>query len=130
MADDRSDFLERNRARARKRFVFLVVLLVFTAGSLAWRTFGVVKRMSEPAPPEEVRVFVAADLTAFFEGRVYGKDEVKRLLGDVAAGHPGASLLVCAPDVRNPTGAMLALWSLQYGLKGGLVRDTDGRCKR
>ena len=128
MADDNADFLKRNRRRARNRFVLMVVLLAFTVGGVAWRTVVLVQRMSQPTV-EEVRVFVAADLSASWDGRTYGKDEIDRLLGDIAAKNPGAYVLVCAPDVRNPTGAMLTLKSLQHGLKGGLVRLTDARCK-
>jgi hypothetical protein len=125
-ADD--SFLKRNRARARNRFVLMAVLLAFALGSVAWKAVGLVRRMSRP-DVEEVRVFAYEDLTASWDGRGYGKDEIDRLLADVAARHPGAYVLVCAPSVRNPTGAMLTLRTLQHGLKGGLVRDGDARCR-
>jgi hypothetical protein len=76
-----------------------------------------------------VRVLAAADLSASWGGRSYGKDEIDRLLGEIAARYPGAYVLVCAPDVHNPTGAMLTPWSPKYGRKGAQVRLTDARCK-
>ncbi|HEY3451549.1 MAG TPA: hypothetical protein VGK67_34645 [Myxococcales bacterium] len=123
-----NEFLKRVRKRARNRFIVMAVLLAFAVGGVVWRGITLLQRMSQPTV-EEVRVFVAADLSAGWDGRTYGKDEVDRLLAEIAAKYPGAYVLVCAPDVRNPTGAMIALWSVKHGLKGGLVRQTDARCK-
>lgn len=129
MNDENSDFLKRGRARARKRFLLFVVLLAFSLGGVGYRAVGVIRQMSRAAvEPEPVRVLVSPDLTASFDGRVYPKDGIDRLLDDVAAGHPGAYVLVCSPELRNATGAMLALRTLNHGLKGGLLLDSDPRC--
>ncbi|MGC4119219.1 MAG: hypothetical protein QM765_32570 [Myxococcales bacterium] len=128
MADDSSDFLKRNRRRARNRYLLMVVLLASAVGGVAWRAVGLFQRMSQ-REGDEVRLVVGPDSTASWEGQTYGKDDYDRLLADVAARHPKAHVLVCAPDARSPLGAMVTVKAQLYGLEAGLVRLTDARCK-
>jgi hypothetical protein len=120
--------LKQRAARARTRLAFPVAVLAVTLGGLGWRVMRLAPHLSRDAP-EVVFAQVAPDGTVSVLGRSWARAQAEESLAAVGAQHPGAELLLCADDVRNPVAARLSLRSMSYGLRGGVLPQESRQCR-